>query len=410
MTQWNKYQQAAQAYAGGVAALLGLDVSPASTATPSKRDSAPHQMSAPTLSGQDSAPALVAQSTDLAERAAQLAPLADELTLAASALFMNHDPLVRADAGSRLLAKALTDLHVSAHLLAAAQAEAAPETTVREAGFAPATAPAAALDHAEVGPALAILLAGRAVWPTPAQAREAALGAPDLAGMRLELARAIVDTLVSIRDRAARTGQRALGGLLGLGAGQLAQAAGIVGLDIAQALGQAQQVTRLYELCRAFALKSYDTLLALLGPALARIAAEQVVTWVTQLQSGAEFGKLLEKLYETASTGAILGQLAVTSQAAPERFAAAGAAITTLKAQYAQQIDLADKVLTSLALVGIAPAAAIPQGRLLLAASFMVLGSYVILTGADFVDAPHFWRLNRVPGVREIVAHNLQPA
>jgi hypothetical protein len=391
MTQWDTYQQAAQAYAAGVLALLGIAAVPAGPAL------------AAIPSGRDSGPAQNAQNATLAERATHLAPLADDLTLAARALFMDHDPLVRANTGSRLLAKALMDLHVSAHLLAAAQSESAPEATTRDAGFAPT----AALAPAEVEPALAILLAGR---PAIGQARTAALSAPDLPGMRLELARAIVDTLVSIRDRAARTGQRALGGLLGLGAGQLAQAAGIVGLDIAQALGQAEQVTRLYELCRAFALKAYDALLALLGPALARMAAQQVVTWVTQLQSGAEFGKLLEKLYETASTGAILGQLAATSPAAPDRFASAGDAINALKTQYAQQIDLADKVLTGLALIGIAPAAAIPQGRLLLATAFIVLGSYVILTGADFVDAPHFWRLNRVPGVREIMAHNLQPA
>ena len=49
-----------------------------------------------------------------------------------------------------------------------------------------------------------------------------------------------------------------------------------------------------------------------------------------------------------------------------------------------------------------------PQGQLLLAASYIVLGSYVILAGGDAVDAPLLELFDRTPGVRCVVDANLK--
>ncbi len=385
MSTWTAYQDAAQAYAGAVAGLFFPAVGPA--LAEAERGPAP------------------ARDALLADRAEKLAPLSDRLTDAIRELLKHEDPFMRAQAGTRLLAKALTDLHVSAQLLEAAQAE--------ERNAAPARDEAAAVPEpylANLQECLAVLMAPPIRGAEAERSRRAAATplAADLPAARMEIARAVIDALTAIRDQAARTGQTALSGLLGLGATQLAQAVGVVGMDVAQALGQAQQVSRLYGLFSSFAVKAYNSLLALLGPQLAGMAANQVAAWVAELQSGEQFGKLLDKLYETPKTGADLGQLVAATQAAPAQFANTIQALTALKDQYAKQTTLADKILRGLALFGIAPAAALPQGRVLLAAAFIVLGSYVILAGADFVDAPRLRLLNRVPGVRQIVETDLK--
>ena len=81
-----------------------------------------------------------------------------------------------------------------------------------------------------------------------------------------------------------------------------------------------------------------------------------------------------------------------------------------LDAAYRQQIELAQKLLRGVKFLGNVAAAALPQGRLLLAASYIVLGAYVVLAGADYVDAQRLKLLNRVPGVRQVVETNLAAA
>jgi hypothetical protein len=44
-----------------------------------------------------------------------------------------------------------------------------------------------------------------------------------------------------------------------------------------------------------------------------------------------------------------------------------------------------------------------------LAAAYIVLGGYVILLGADYVDAQRVQWLDRVPGVRRVVQVSLEP-
>jgi hypothetical protein len=74
-----------------------------------------------------------------------------------------------------------------------------------------------------------------------------------------------------------------------------------------------------------------------------------------------------------------------------------------LEAAYRRQADLVDKLLKGLKFTALVPAAALPQGPLLLAGAYTVLGGYVVLTAANYVDARQFKLLRRVPGVRTVV-------
>jgi hypothetical protein len=191
---------------------------------------------------------------------------------------------------------------------------------------------------------------------------------------------------------------------------EVASAAGIVGMDIATKIGVGAQVTRLVGLFREFALNAYNSLAELLGPGIAKLAAQQVVTWVSDVVQGEQFGKLLDRLYETAQTTQQVGQVATASQAELDKFVAAIQGVDALSGQYGQQIGLIEKLLQGLRLFGSVPAAALPYGRLLLAAAYIVLAAYVILAGADLVDAPKLKGLDRVPGVCKIVESNLAAA
>lgn len=366
------YAELAQAYADGV---RGLMMPGAAAPGAAERGEAPPH---PT-----------------ADQAEALAPVSAQLIRAAATRLEDEDPQVRLLAASQLLAKAATDLEITALLLQAAEDE--------EAGILPA-APGAAERSVSLSTELQDrldLITGKVSIGLPAIDRSGR--APtDPAKARLELVQAADDSLDLIRKRAAKTGQAAITGLLAMGAAELAQAAGVVGLNIATALGQAQAVTRLYTMVREFALSTYESLLAALGPAIAQTAASKVLGWANDVLQGEQFGVLLDKLYETAATQAEIEQRAQISQAGVEKTTAAQDALMALEANHKKQCDLADKLNQGLKWLAVIPAAALPQGQVLRAAAFIVLAAYVILSGADYVDAPRLKLIDRVPGVRVV--------
>src|SRR5947209_3875844 len=101
MQNLTSYQTLAQAYDDGVRGLFAA-------------------RSAPTVERGERKPAAP---QELADRAAQLSPVSANLTQAAADLLADTNPDVSIQASTRLLAKALTDLQVSAYLLQAAQDE-----------------------------------------------------------------------------------------------------------------------------------------------------------------------------------------------------------------------------------------------------------------------------------------------
>lgn len=382
MDTQDSYQQVAQAYAENVRAIF----------------TAP---SAPTGERGGSG---IASYDYLADQAEQLSPVSARLTEAAARELGALDADVRAQASTKLLAKALTDLQVSVYLLQAAEDEEAGIQPVADMGLERGVSRSDSVEeHLDI--LLGMSEAGAGAASRVERSGDRIPANIDVA--RMELTNSIQDTMTLISDRASKAGQAAFGGLLGLGAGEVARAAGMVGMDIAQALGQAEKVTRLYNLFRDLLVKAYDALLALVGGQVAKIAGEKVVEWVDQLKGGELFESLLKKLYDTKAIDDELSKVISSSQAPLEKFGAAIESVGKLDSTYQQQVSLAEKALKMLKFIGGLPAAVLPQAKLLLAAVNIVLGAYVILAGADMVDSQRLQILKRVPGVREVVLLNL---
>jgi hypothetical protein len=212
----------------------------------------------------------------------------------------------------------------------------------------------------------------------------------------------VTDTLVFISERAGSSGQSALGGLLGIGVAEVMEAAAIVGKDIAEALGQAEKVGRLFDAFRKFALESHSSLLVLLGQQLAQRAAKMVLEWLNSLRSGELFGKLLERLYKTQATEEQVSQLIADSAADLQAFLTTIQGVDGLNVAFKRQSELAEKIQRALAFFGTLPMAVLPQPRVFVASAYIMLGAYVVLCGADYVDATEFRPLDRVPGVRRL--------
>jgi hypothetical protein len=188
-----------------------------------------------------------------------------------------------------------------------------------------------------------------------------------------------------------------------MGAAELANAAGIVGMDIAEALGQAEKVTQLYELFRSYVTGAIEALIALFGRPALEVATNQALEWIGELKEGKLLARMLQKLYETDKTVEELHLEIAASQAGLEQFVATIQDVDRLDSAFRQQIKLAEKLLKGLRFVGGVTAAILPAGKLLLAGVYMVLGVYIVAVGGDYVDARRLQLLNRVPGVRQVV-------
>jgi hypothetical protein len=335
---------------------------------------------------------------DLVVLAEELAPVSEQFTREAEARLADEDPMARIQSTTSLMAKALTDLRVSAYLLQAAmdqeqEYEFADEDTERQRG------------RSTLGPAddLLALVLGEPEAVVPAIDRGASTPPESVPAARVDLSDSVDDAIDLISSRAGKVGQSALGGLVGMGAAELANAAGIVGMDIAEALGQAEQVTKLYELFRSYVTGAIESLIALVGRPALEAATNQALEWVNDLKEGKLFGEMLLKLYGTDETIEELHLEIAASQAGLEQFVVAIQDVDKLDSAFHQQIKLAEKLLKGLRFLGGITAAALPASKLLLAGVYMVLGVYIVAAGGDYVDAPHLQFLNRVPGVRQVV-------
>ena len=334
---------------------------------------------------------------DLTLQAEELAPVSERLTREAEARLADKDPMARIQGATSLMAKAVTDLQVSAYLLQAAmdqeeEYEFADEVAERQRG------------RSIMGPDddLLSLVAGDPEAIVPAIDRSAR--APgSVPAARVELSNSVDDAIDLISSRAGKVGQSALGGLVGMGAAELVSAAGIVGMDIAEALGQAEAVTRLYELFRSYVTSAIESLIALVGRPALEAATSQALEWVSELKEGKLFGQMLQKLYETDKTIKELDLQIAASQAGLEQFVIAIQDVDKLDSAFHQQIKLAEKLLKGLRFVGGLAAATLPASKLLLAGVYMVLGVYIVAAGGDYLDARRLQFLNRVPGVRQVV-------
>jgi len=339
---------------------------------------------------------------DLAEQAEDLAPVSEQFTREAAARLEDEDPMARIQASTSLLAKAITDLQISEYLLQAAveqdeEYEFAAAETERQRGlssFGP--------DEDLLG-----LITGELQTVAPAidRSRNTPGSVPDA---RVELSKSVDDAVDLISSRAGKVGQSALGGLVSIGATELISAAGIVGMDIAEALGQAEAVTRLYTLVRSYISGAFESLIALVGRPALEAATNQALEWINEMKEGKLFGELLLKAYGTDQIMEELHLRIAGSQAGLEQFVAAVQDVDKLDSAFHQQIKLAEKLLKGLRFVGGISTAALPASKVVMAAVYLVLGIYIVLAGGDYVDAPRLQFLNRVPGVRQVVEVRLE--
>lgn len=379
MSTQTNYFELAEAYAGGVRDLM-------MPAAPGERA--------------DRAAGLLASSSEeLADRAESLLPVSADLMGAAATRLGDADPDVRADAEMKMLAKAATDLAVASLLL-----------DVVEGGRPAAADRAVRGSTSGVEENLAALLSPPSALASnfAAADRSSAASAEDVDAARADALTQVNDTLALISQRAAKSGQGALGGLIGIGAAQVAGAIGQAGQGLANVLGVGESISRWYQLIRSYAVNAYETVIALLGSA-AQTVSQMVIGWVNdltdkwtgELKGGKLLGKWLEALYETEATKTAVGELAARSGADPEKFAAVAEEGRRLRESYAQRIKWADKVLEWVPRLSGPVMLALPHGTLIVAALYVALGGYVIVTGADYVDAPRLKFLNRVSGVRQ---------
>lgn len=345
---------------------------------------------------------------ELSARAEKLLPISGELTESASARLTDADEAVRADAELKLLAKAATDLEIAELLYKAAENEATSQSVDA------ATVPDRSMevDVRSIKDNLSVILRQQAPEKLPMDRTGGAN--QDLSAIRRQTTTEIEDTIDLIVKRAAKGAQPAIGGLIGLGVSQVAGAIGVFGKNIADMLGAGETLSRWYDLIRAYAVKAYESILALLGSA-AQVVSTKVLEWVNQLAGKwtgeLKEGKLLEKwlgaLYQSEQTKQQLGAVVAKSPAPDEAFSTVMEKAKTLNNLFEQQIKWSGKVLRWMPTLSGLAAVAIPNGTLLVLVMYMALGGYIIVSGADYVDAPGLTFMERVDGIRHVVEDSL---
>ena len=335
---------------------------------------------------------------DLESQADTLVSLSADFTARAVDRLAEPTPAERIEVETALLAKALTDLEICTYLLQASEDQDSESSWRTEAvrGVERSAASRGATDYA-----LSLLLRGGA--PAPA-VTERSLDPENVEEARAKLMMQATDALALISELAADSGRMGLEGLINLGVSEIATAIGVIGLDIARALGKAEGVTKLYKRFRDFLKQAYDAIMALLSPPVAEFVSEQVKAWVERITSGELVDDLLESLFKTATTKAALQPTIAQSQAGLEDFITAIEKVGGLNEAYREQTGLVVKIMPKLKYATLIPAANLPQGKVILAAAYLLMTGYIILVGGDYVDAPDLEnRLDRVPGVRRQV-------
>lgn len=377
MNENEEYLEAVRAYSDGVRALFA----PTGVAAGDRGRSGPTSYS------------------DLADQAEELLPLSATVNQVAAGRLAGAPAEESSDLEVALLAKALTDLEVGGYLHQAARQEEAQSKW-----------PAAAADDRSralarfAGTYLELLLGER----TAPVAKERGLAQPrDVAAARGELLAGSGSALALISQRATSASEMALRRLLAIGLGELAHAVAAVGMGAATALGAAERVSKLYELVREFLDRALDAIIAVLGPELAKTAAEEAKKWAEKLDTGEQIATLLEKLFQTQQTKSTLQPVIEGARADLDAFVTAIRQVDGLNEKYRRQTELVSTILDKARWLAAIPATVIPNAPLLLAVLYLVLAGYVVFLGADYLDAPRVGWLDRVPGVRRVIELNL---
>lgn len=335
----------------------------------------------------------IGASGELEQRARALAPKSARMTKAATKQLKNKSAARRAEASAQLLAKACLDLDVSQRLIEQAQAEqggAKPKSiTTRSAA---SRAPSDLLDVIE----------GKAAPIKTKSVRSRGVGTT-----KDGLAQFATATSKLIVERATNTGIESLGKILALGAFELIKGLELATVDVGAILGKGEKVSMLIQLGKDYIAKAFDALKNLLGPQLFEMAMKLAREQLEKLKTKKDewTAKAIEKLYETEKTNKAVIALIAERNAPAEKIDAASQGISSLSDAFAKQVALIQKFYGYVGYANLLPMASLPQAKLVIALIYLLLGGYIVVAGADFVDAPNLdvKILNRVPGVKTVV-------
>jgi hypothetical protein len=210
-----------------------------------------------------------------------------------------------------------------------------------------------------------------------------------------------------IAERATNTGVESLGKILELGAFELLKGLELATVDVGAMLGKAEKVSALIQLAKDYIAKAFDALKNLLGSQLFEMAMNLAREQLEKLKTKKEefTAKAIEKLYETDKTNKAIGDLIGESGATIEKIEAASRGVSQLSEAFEKQVSLIEKFYGYVGYAKLLPIAKVPQANLVIALVYLLLGGYIIISGADFVDAPNLdvKILNRVPGVKSVI-------
>lgn len=374
MTQ-NDYRAAAASYAEGLRTLFApSEESTRSTVRVATEDE---------LAGR--ADALVSQSAVLIEQTATYLDASDRAT--------------RLGAEQSLLAQAAASLRAADGLLALAD-EGDDEAT-RSAG---AAHPPAAFDDllAMIDGSLDEI--GAQVEPEAEMTRGGADTTP------AELIESANDAIKLVVEGVGSFARGTVASLVGLDPALLKQAAGMLGNELSQAITRlGENVTRLVSKAVAFIVQAYDSLLAAMGQEAASALRQQAAQWVEQLQQGVALTELADTLYQTDDMKQRIADLIEASGAPGPVLGKTQSDVEALAPSFQSRIKLAGQIRAGLGLLKFIPGAQVPL-ELASGVLYLALLGYVIVAGADYVDAPRLTRIGRVPGVLETVQTGLIPA
>ncbi len=84
--------------------------------------------------------------------------------------------------------------------------------------------------------------------------------------------------------------------------------------------------------------------------------------------------------------------------------------VLALNEGFRRKTGLVERILPKIRYVGMIPLGALPQGQLLVGATYIALGAYVLFPAGDYVDFTEIRFLDRVPGLRRVVEADLASA
>jgi hypothetical protein len=350
----------------------------------------------PPLPGEDRGYGGPSSAEEIEAHAEKILNLSGDLTRAEREQLQDADPLQRAQSAQRLLAKAATELEISAYLKEAGQDESdrVPLTRQRLNDRSVRTG-------AQVEGYLEILT-GK-VQESARLERSAAVPA-SLTAARQQLSTSATDACDLIGLRAGDTAKAAFSGVLGVGLTEIAQASATILSFVAGSFGAAEGLSKLYTLCRDFIAKAYDSLLSLIGDELAKLIGDKAVEWVKEVKDVHLFGDWLKSAYNVAAIKTDLQTRIQGSSGEPARFAEAIGDVDSLTKRFGREMDLTKNLIRGLGYLRFVPGLVGPQGLLLRAGAYSLLLAWVVFDGADYLDSPGMGLLNRVPGVPAVVA------